>query len=84
MIAVHLGLLFQFSGINAVVVYCGKIAKASVDGELVSIMPILINLDQIIGLLISSVLLMRIGRRQILLFGISVLAISSCAILIGF
>lgn len=82
-IALHLALLQQFVGINAVVGYGGDIAGSAVP-SLKSIFPMLINLEQVLTSLIVSYLLSRIGRKTILQIGTIVGAISTGIIAIGF
>ncbi len=82
-IALHLALLQQFVGINAVVGYGGDIAASAIP-SLKSIFPMLINLEQVLTSLIVSYLLASVGRKKILLIGTMVGAISNGIIGIGF
>jgi SP family xylose:H+ symportor-like MFS transporter len=82
-IALHLALLQQFVGINAVVGYGGDIAGSAIP-SLKSIFPMLINLEQVLTSLIVSYLLSRIGRKTILQIGTIFGAISTGIIGVGF
>ena len=82
--AINCALLQQLSGVNAVVVYAGNDVNSAVSGELAKLMPILINLDQLIATLLVSFLLTKYGRRTITLCGTFVEIIANCFIAIGF
>lgn len=79
----HLALLQQFVGINAVVGYGGDIVGEAIP-SLKSIFPMLINLEQVLTSLIVSYLLSRIGRKLILMIGTIFAAISTGIIGIGY
>jgi len=82
-IALHLALLQQFVGINAVVGYGGDIAGSAIP-SLKTIFPMLINLEQVLTSLIVSYLLKSVGRKTILQIGTIVGAVSTGIIGIGF
>lgn len=83
-IALHLAIMQQFSGINAVAVYGGKIAGKATGGELANLMPSLINLEQVLATFVTSYLLTKLGRRTILLYGALFEGIACGLIMIGF
>ena len=83
-IAINTALLLQLSGVNTIIVYGGKIAKSIVSGDLVKIMPILINLDQLIAIFFVSFLLGKYGRRDFLLYGTFVEIIANGLVAVGF
>ena len=68
-VALHLAVMQQFSGINAVAVYGGSIASKATSGELALLMSSLINFEQVLATFVTSVLLKTFGRRTILLYG---------------
>ena len=82
--AINTALLLQLSGVNTIIVYGGKIAKTIVSGDLVKIMPILINLDQLIGIFFVSFLLGKYGRRDFLLYGTFVEILANGLVAVGF
>jgi MFS transporter, SP family, xylose:H+ symportor len=82
-IAMHLALLQQFVGINAVVPYGGEIAGEAIP-SLKQIFPIIINLEQTLTAFLTSYLLSKIGRKKILQFGTAIGGISNGIIAVGF
>lgn len=83
-VGVHLAIMQQFSGINAINIYCNPIVTRTTRGELVLLMSSLINLEKIITVLISSVLLAHFGRKPLLQFGALVAGIACIMSAIGF
>ena len=74
----------QFSGINAVVVYGGKIAEQATSGEMALLMPSLINLIQVLTTFFTSYLLTRFGRKILLLMGALLEGVACAIVMIGF
>ena len=74
----------QFSGINGVAIYGGKIAGEATSGELALLMPSLINFEQVLATFVTSYLLTKFGRRQILLYGALFEGIACGLVMIGF
>lgn len=74
----------QFSGINGVAIYGGKIASEATSGELELLMPALINLEQVLATFVTSYLLVKFGRRTILLYGALFEGIACGFVMIGF
>lgn len=83
MVALHLALLQQFVGINAVVIYATEIA-ASVFSNLKNFIPVIMNLEQTLTCLLTSYLLTRLGRKQILQGGTFIAVISLLLMGVGF
>ncbi len=83
-VAIHLAALQQLSGVNAIVVYGGDIASNATTGELSSLMPTIINFEQIIGGLLTSLLLKRLGRKSILQVGTFLEGVGCLLVCIGF
>lgn len=81
--ALHLAILQQFVGINAVVIYGTEIA-GSVFESMKNLIPVILNLEQTLTSLVTSYLLTRLGRKQILQGGTLVSIISLLMIGIGF
>jgi SP family arabinose:H+ symporter-like MFS transporter len=75
--------LQQFVGINAVVMYGTKISE-KVLPKLTKVIPVILNLEQVLGCLVTGYLLMRLGRKQILQFGTVTGVISLLMISAGF
>jgi MFS family permease len=84
MVAIHLAALQQLAGVNAIVVYGGDIASNATTGELSSLMPTIINFEQIIGGLLTSLLLKRLGRKSILQVGTFLEGVGCLLVCIGF
>ncbi len=82
-IAIHLAVLQQFVGINAVVAYGGEIAGAVIP-SIKSTFPIIINLEQVLTSLIVSYLLSKVGRKTLLQVGTALGAFATGIIAIGF
>ena len=68
-IAIHLAIMQQFSGINAIVVYGSKIAVSATTGELQLLIPSLINSVQVITTFFTGYLLSKFGRKTLLTQG---------------
>lgn len=77
--AIHLAALQQFCGINAVIAYGGEIVGGD-DQTLKLVVPILINLEQVIAAIFTSYLLTVIGRKALLQVG-SAMACVGCGII---
>lgn len=82
--AINTAFLLQLSGVNTIIVYGGKIAKSVVTGDLIKIMPILINLDQFIAIFFVSFLLVKYGRRLFLVYGTLGVIIANGLVAVGF
>lgn len=80
-VAIHLAMLQQFVGINAVVIYGTEIAKSALSAKFAPLIPVVLNLEQTLASLITSYLLTRLGRKIILQAGTLIAAI--CLLLIG-
>lgn len=77
------GLLFfhQMSGINAVIFYTTFIFDAANSGLDSSIATIIVGVMQVLGTLVASIVVDKLGRRILLL--VSVASMSVCTILLG-
>jgi len=82
-VSVHLAILQQFIGINAVVIYGTDIANEILP-DLKNVIPIILNFEQTAACLVTSYLLMKLGRKQILQAGTFVGVLSLVLIGIGF
>lgn len=82
--AINTAFLLQLSGVNTIIVYGGKIAKSVATGDLIKIMPILINLDQLIAIFFVSFLLVKHGRRLFLVYGTLGVIIANGLVAVGF
>lgn len=82
--ALHLALLQQFVGINVVVAYGPPIASEAMPDLNSSIIPMIINLEQVIGALACSYLLSKLGRKDILQAGCLAGTVSLLFITAGF
>ena len=82
-LAVHLAVLQQFVGINAVIVYGSEIVS-KVFPSLANLIPVFLNLEQIMGGLLSSYLLTKFGRKTLLQFGTVCAAFCLLIIALGF
>lgn len=76
-------ILRQFVGINAVLAYGGAIVKKAIPG-LRSIAPIVLTFETLLGAILATYLLAKLGRRTILQGGTFILALSTLFITIGF
>lgn len=83
-VAFHLAIMQQFSGINGVAVYGGKIASQATSGEIASLMPSLINFEQVLATFITGYLLSKFGRRTILNVGSLFITIACTLVAVGF
>ena len=81
--AIHLAALQQFGGINAVIAYGGEIVGGN-NSTIKLVLPILINLEQVIGALFASYLLTVIGRKVLLQIGSFMSCVGCGVIAIGF
>lgn len=82
-VCIQLAILQQFVGINAVVIYGTEIAS-SVLPDLKNLIPVILNLEQTLTSLLTTYLLTRLGRKQILQAGTGVATVSLIMIGIGF
>ena len=82
-VSIHLAVLQQLVGINAVVIYGTEIAASALP-DYKNIIPVILNLEQTLTCLFTSYLLTRLGRKTILQFGTLVGVISLFMIGIGF
>jgi len=74
----------QLSGINAVIVYGGKIAQSTTTGELALLMPSMINSVKVIAAFFTSWLLTKLGRKTLLVFGSLFEGIACAIVMIGY
>ena len=81
--AIHLAVLQQFVGINCVVAY-GVDIIAKVIPSLAKIIPVILNLEGVLASLVSSILLMKLGRKIILQGGTFMSAVTLIMVSIGF
>lgn len=81
--AIHLAVLQQFVGINCVVAY-GVDIIAKVIPSLAKIIPVILNLESVLAGLVSSLLLMKLGRKIILQGGTFMSAVTLIMVSIGF
>lgn len=81
--SIHLMILRQFVGINAVLAYGGAIVKKAIPA-LRSIAPIVLTFETLLGAILSIYLLHKLGRKTILQGGTFILAASMLFITIGF
>jgi hypothetical protein len=84
LVACVLTALQQFSGINAMIIYSSDIAKKSFSGEIVHLIPILVNLVVLIFICVSFVLLHNFGRKTIIVAGFTIAAFSCGIISFGY
>jgi hypothetical protein len=80
MVAGVLTTLQQFTGIGAIVLYASDIAKQSFSGEIVLLIPMLVNLVVLIFICVSFVLLHNFGRKTIIVTGF-IIGTFSCGII---
>jgi hypothetical protein len=66
--ALHLSVLQQFVGVNAVTIYPVDILVRVVP-NLAKVIPVILNLEGVIAGLISTLVLVKFGRKTILQFG---------------
>lgn len=81
--ALHLAILQQGCGVNAVVAYGGLIVGEH-QPSLKLAMPIIINMLQFVGAIIAAFLLVRIGRKFLLEMGALTTCIGAVIVAIGF
>lgn len=74
----------QFSGINAVNIYCNPIIAKATTGELTLLMSSIIQFEKLITVLISTVLLSRFGRKTILQIGMVIVGLATTSAALGF
>lgn len=79
--AIHLAALQQFCGINALLGYGGSIVGEN-NPTLNLVLPIFINLEQVIGAIFASYLLSVVGRKVLLQIG-SLMACIGCGVIAG-
>lgn len=81
---VTLGFLVQITGISAIVSYCPRLFEAlGLHGDFaLLVLPALIQAVALIAVFASLVLVDRVGRRPVLLFGIAVMIVANL-VLIG-
>jgi len=83
-IAIHLAVMQQFCGINAVAIYGGKIAEKATSGEFALLIGSLINFEQVLACFVTGIVLTKFGRKIILQIGSLSIGISCLFIMIGF
>lgn len=74
----------QFSGINAINIYCNPILIRTTHGELVLLMSSIINFEKTITVIVSSLLLARFGRKPLLQLGVVTAGIACATTGVGF
>jgi uncharacterized protein (DUF697 family) len=84
MMAIHVAVLQQFSGILIVAIYAQKISQSVASGELSLILPTIINFVKLMATLFSFFLLNRVGRRTILIYGSMIGGIMNAIIMVGY
>ncbi len=80
-VGIHLAILQQFCGINVVTAYGSEIVGGS-DPNLRLLVPILINLEQVVAAIFASYLLTVVGRKPLLEIG-TIISCLGCAIIAG-
>lgn len=63
-VAMNLSALRQFSGTNAVTVYAGNIASTIVTGQLLLLIPSIVNFATFFGSFLSGFILLPLGRKS--------------------
>lgn len=74
----------QFSGINAINIYCNPIVDKATSGELALLMSSLVNLEKLIAVSTSSLLLHHFGRKTLLQIGVAVACVACIMSAVGF
>jgi MFS-type transporter involved in bile tolerance (Atg22 family) len=83
-VAIHLAILQQFCGVNAVAIYGGKIAQKATTGELSLLMGSLINFEQVLACFITGIVVTKLGRKAILQIGSFSIGVANLLITVGF
>lgn len=78
-VAIHLAALQQFCGINAVIAYGGEIVGEG-NPTIKLVLPILINMEQVVAAIFTSYLLTVVGRKVLLQVG-SFMACVGCGVI---
>ena len=67
MMAVHVAIAQQLSGVNAINIYCGPILeKATSSVEMALLIPSLLGMGKFFGTIMTSVVISRFGRKKLL------------------
>lgn len=80
-VAIHLATLQQFCGINVVTAYGSEIVRGD-DPNLRLLVPILINLEQVVAAIFASYMLTVVGRKPLLEIG-TIMSFLGCGIIAG-
>lgn len=81
--AIHLAILQQFVGINAVVAY-GVDIITQITPNLAKVIPVVLNFEGVLASLVSSIILAKLGRKIILQAGTLISTISLTMVAFGF
>jgi SP family xylose:H+ symportor-like MFS transporter len=85
MMAVHVAIAQQLSGVNAINVYCGPILqKATSSVEVALLIPTLLGMVKFLGTLMTSVVISRFGRKTLVEVGAILLTIACVMMAVGF
>ena len=84
MVGVHLSFLQQFCGVNSVNIYCGPILSHATSGEMVLLIPTLMQLTKLSCNAISARLLHNYGRKRMITIGCVMETLATGAIGTGF
>jgi FtsH-binding integral membrane protein len=78
-----LQLFQQLSGINVIVLYGGELAEGFLP-SLKTYLPMLLNGEKLIVSIVGAFLLVRFGRREMMLSGLFILVVTCVGLFIGF
>lgn len=85
MMAVHVAVAQQFSGVNAINVYCGPILeKATSSVEVALLIPTLLGMVKFSGTIMASVVISRFGRKTLIEVGALLLTFACVMMAVGF
>ena len=84
LIAIYLSCIQKLSGINAISIYGGDIVSKTASKTLSDLIPSILNFEQVLGNIFAGLLLIKLGRKTILQFGLLSVTISNLLASIGF
>lgn len=84
LVALHVAIFLQLTGISVLNVYCGPIVEKKAIGEAKLLVPTLLNFVKMVGAFGGSYLLSSWNRKSIFQIGLFFLCIANSMIFMGF
>ena len=66
MMAIHVAIVHQLSGVNAINIYCGPILEKASSAEVALLVPTLLALVKLSATFVTSLIITRFGRKALI------------------